>query len=360
MDYIRRVTLRCLCQDLSEDWGDASQLRDFRVLWDVLRSDHKDSGVADLLESLPTVGMADHPLVRSFRAAFEAGGHTVRRESISGLTSPHWWKQKVSRWRGAATDSDLIGDSEAWLCAGGLRAAGDERDFYRSFMSRVATGGAEQFLPDQNDRRLQRIESKIARREAWARQIQLSALVCLDRAYHVGIPVPFHVPAPSPCKVESPLLHLEFDVARETVEGEELNELYLRVSSQDLSRPNLVEEAVHLVREIVEPIVDEWRLLPGQGYDLHWSTIVSQSVIKASAEAVESGELPEPIAESDFRLAVRAHYAKKNSLVDATIDGEPVRGLCGKWFVPTMNPDHLDVCSVCADAYLDMDSSDEA
>lgn len=350
------MTLRCLCLDLSEDWGDTSQ---FRVLWDVLRSDCKDSGVADLLESLPTVGMADHPLVRSFSASFEAGGHTVRRESISGLASPHWWKQKVSRWRGAATDSDLIGDGEAWLCAGGLRAAGDDRDFYRSFMRRVAAGGAEQFLPDEDDRRLQRVETKIARRGAWARQIQLSALVCLERVYQVGIPVPFHVPAPSPCKVESPLLHLEFDVARETVEGEELNELYLRVSSQDLSRPNLVEEAVLLVRETVEPIVDEWRLLPGQGSDLHWSAIVSQSVINASAEAVELGELPESIAESGLRLAVRAHYAKKHSIVDATIDGEPVRGLCGTWFVPTMNPDHLDVCSVCAVAYRDMDSGDE-
>lgn len=193
MDYIRRVTLRCLCQDLSEDCSDTSQLRDFRVLWDVLRSDRNDSGVADLLESLPTVGMTDHPLVRSFSAAFEAGGHTVRRESISGLTSPHWWKQKVSRWRGAATDSDLIGDGEAWLCAGGLRAAGDERDFYRSCMSRVAAGVVDQFLPDQDDRRLQRNETKIARKEAWARQTALGfglSRLCLPSGHSCPVPRP--------------------------------------------------------------------------------------------------------------------------------------------------------------------------
>lgn len=105
----------------------------------------------------------------------------------------------------------------------------------------------------------------------------------------MGIPVPFHVPAPSPCKVESPLLHLEFDVARETVEGEELNELYLRVSSQDLSRPSLVEEAVHLVREIVEPIVDEWKLLPGQGNDLRCENLGVHSPVQIRLHAHARG-----------------------------------------------------------------------
>src|SRR5699024_7968462 len=65
----------------------------------------------------PTVGKADHPLVRSFSAAFESGGSGVRRESISGLTEPYWWKQKVSRWRGAATDRSeerRVGKEGGW------------------------------------------------------------------------------------------------------------------------------------------------------------------------------------------------------------------------------------------------------
>lgn len=351
MDYIRRATLRCLCNDLSEDWGDASQHRKYRILWDALRAGEKDSGIGTLLDSLPTVGLADHPLVRSFSASFASGSVEVRRESISGLTAPHWWKQKVSHWRGAATDAAMVGSGETWLCAGGLRAAGDDRDFYHSFTSQIAAGGPSQFLPDQHDRRLQSIEAKIARREAWSKQIQLSALVCLERAYSGQGPVPLHVPAPSPNDVATPLLHLEFDVAQEAVDGEEIIELQLHVSSQDVSKPNLVEEAVNSIREVVEPVVEKWRLLPGPGRDLFWSTIVPSDAIRTAASAVERGELPESITASGFRFAVRAHHAEKHALVDATVDGDAVRGLCGTWFVPTANPDGIDVCPVCADAY---------
>lgn len=303
----------------------------------------------------PTVGKADHPLVRSFSAAFESGGSGVRRESISGLTEPYWWKQKVSRWRGAATDAESVGDGEVWLCAGGLRAAGDDRDFYRSFTHQVSVNGASRFLPSESDRRLQSIEEKLTRKEAWSRQVQLAALVCLDRAYGQESPVPLHVPAPSPTTVETPLMHLEFTVARESIDGEELAELLLSVSSQDPSKPCLVEDAVGSIREMVEPVVERWQLLPGPGNMLVWSTILSADVIATAKRAVELGELPETVAESGFRFAVRAHYARAHSLVDATVEGDPVRGLCGTWFVPTADPSGREVCPVCAGRYEDLE-----
>ncbi|MCF2570834.1 hypothetical protein [Brevibacterium sp. UCMA 11754] len=99
-----------MCEDLTEDWGDVAQHRKYQALWDAVRTGDKDSEIAILLESLPSVGMADHPLVRSFKASFAFAGAEVRRESISGLTEPHWWKQKVSRWRGAATDTNMVGE----------------------------------------------------------------------------------------------------------------------------------------------------------------------------------------------------------------------------------------------------------
>ncbi|MCF2570833.1 DUF3039 domain-containing protein [Brevibacterium sp. UCMA 11754] len=222
-------------------------------------------------------------------------------------------------------------------------------------MRRIATDGARHFLPDEHDRRLQNIEAKIARMEAWHSQIQLSALICIERAYREARTVPLHVPAPSPSAVKVPLLHLEFDVDREEFEDEELIELTLHVSSQDVSKPYLVEDAVSSIREIVEPVVEKWRLLPGSGSELFWSTFVAREVIGTAVSAVELGELPDSIAESNFRLAVRAHYARKHEIVGASVDGDAVRGLCGVWFVPTTNPDGLDVCPVCADAYGDLE-----
>lgn len=160
MDYIRRVTIRCLCEDLNEGWDDVAQQRSFQTLRDLLEAGKSDSEIARSLESVPTVSKADHPLVRSFSAAFEAGGSGVRRESISGLTDPYWWKQKVSRWRGAATDAETVGDGEVWLCAGGLRSVGDDRDFYKTFTHQVSVNGSSKFLPSESDRKLRRLRRR--------------------------------------------------------------------------------------------------------------------------------------------------------------------------------------------------------
>lgn len=69
--------------------------------------------MADALDEVPTTSRASHPLVRSFYEAFASSSSEVQRENISGLTNPHWWKQKASRWRGAATATTLETADEA-------------------------------------------------------------------------------------------------------------------------------------------------------------------------------------------------------------------------------------------------------
>lgn len=125
MTYLRRVTIRCLCDDLETDWADVAQQRRFMELRSALEPSTQDSKIATILRNLPTTALAAHPLVRGFYSAFEGDGSDIQRESNSGLSSPHWWKQKTSRWRGAATDAECVGQSEVWLCAGGIRIQGD-------------------------------------------------------------------------------------------------------------------------------------------------------------------------------------------------------------------------------------------
>ena len=134
MRIIRRVTLRCICEDLDADWGNPGESRAFLHLRKVVNSECFDSEVALALECVPTTSLAAHPLIAGFHAAFEGNDPGLQRETISGLSDPYWLKQKTSRWRGAATDADVVGEGEVWLCAGGLRASGDARDFYARFM----------------------------------------------------------------------------------------------------------------------------------------------------------------------------------------------------------------------------------
>jgi hypothetical protein len=314
MGYVRRVTLRCLCEDLVDDWGSVAEQRAFQRLRAAAVSSGKDSDVALVLEEAPTTACASHPLVAGFRASFESDSAGIRRESISGLSDPHWWKQKVSRWRGAATDAEVVGVGEAWLCAGGLRAAGESRDFYKSFMKGIETAGAERYLPALEDRLL-------------------------------------HVPAPSPEPVAEVLAHLSFEVHREVGEGEELVELFMQVSDQDHARPSLVQLLIDTAQSVVEPVVDAWRVLPGVGTSQIWSTLISVETLRNAREVRSSGAVPVRLRESRLRLGVQAHYTQKDGIVSATVEGDAVRGLCGRWFVPTSNPDSLPVCPSCKDEY---------
>lgn len=351
MGYRRRVTLRCLCDDLTTGWGNVAQQRAFLSLRTLAGSGEPDSALALALDEVPTTALAHHPLVTSFFAAFESDDSGVFRESISGLVEPHWWKQKVSRWRGAATDAAVVGEGEVWLCAGGLRAAGEARDFYASFTESVAAHGPEPFLPSAEDRGLQSVEEKVARRDAWLAQVRLSALVCLHEASDSNEPRSLHVPAPAPADVSDPLMHLRLEILRVEDGADGLAELSLVLKDQDHSRPNLVSAALDAARSVIEPVYEAWNVLPGQGTEQIWATLISPELLGFALQAVEDGVLPPHLSDSMPTLGVIAHYTQRDHIVDATVAGDAVRGLCGTWFVPTANPDDLPVCPACAQAH---------
>jgi hypothetical protein len=306
------------------------------------------------LEHVPATAQADHPLVGSFLAAFESDDAGIHRESISGLTNPHWWKQKVSRWRGAATDAEPIGDHEVWLCAGGLRADGDSKDFYAAFMEGIKHGGPERYLPTDADRLVQKVEAKVARREAWLQQVKLSAMVALHQTNKSGLPQTIHVPAPAPAEVSVPLLHMTFEFDRIASDEDELVELMLVVQIADHTRPMLATAALDAVRSVVEPVAEAWRVLPGKGSDQIWSALVPPEVLQHAGAAHDDGLLPEHVTATELTLGVRAHYTHKDGIVGAAIEGDAVRGLCGQWFVPTSAPDDLPVCPTCKVMYEGM------
>lgn len=352
MGILRRVTLRCLCEDLVSDWRDVAQHRAFIALRTAATSDEKDSAVVLALDEVPTTARAAHPLVESFYSAFESNDSSVLRESISGLTDPHWWKQKTSRWRGAATDAVVVGDDEAWLCAGGLRAGREARDFYVSFTTSVNQRGPDSYLPAAEDRRVQLVEEKLARRGAWIAQLRLAALICLAEVDATGERRALHVPRPSPASVSTPLLHITFELERVSEGGDEaLTELFVTVEVEDHTTPNLVLSATETIRSVIESAADAWRVLPGPGTSEIWSALVTPHALAAAHSAIETGEVPEQLADSTLVLGVRSHYAPKGHIVDASVEGNPVRGLCGQWFVPTTNPDTLPICPVCKERH---------
>jgi hypothetical protein len=46
-----------------------------------------------------------------------------------------------------------------------------------------------------------------------------------------------------------------------------------------------------------------------------------------------------------------SHYAEKNKIMEAMVNGTPVRALCGKVWVPSRDPKRFPVCPECKEIY---------
>jgi len=46
-----------------------------------------------------------------------------------------------------------------------------------------------------------------------------------------------------------------------------------------------------------------------------------------------------------------SHYAPKEKIMQAMVEGTPVVALCGKVWVPSRDPKRFPVCPVCKDLY---------
>jgi hypothetical protein len=46
-----------------------------------------------------------------------------------------------------------------------------------------------------------------------------------------------------------------------------------------------------------------------------------------------------------------SHYADKDKIMEAMVNGTPVRALCGKVWVPSRDPQRYPVCPECKEIY---------
>ena len=46
-----------------------------------------------------------------------------------------------------------------------------------------------------------------------------------------------------------------------------------------------------------------------------------------------------------------AHYADRDKIMEAMVNGTPIRALCGKVWVPSRDPQRFPVCPECKEIY---------
>lgn len=54
---------------------------------------------------------------------------------------------------------------------------------------------------------------------------------------------------------------------------------------------------------------------------------------------------PETVEPGDHERL--SHYAKKDDIMRAMVEGMPCRALCGKYWIPTRDPEKFPVCKTC-------------
>ena len=55
-----------------------------------------------------------------------------------------------------------------------------------------------------------------------------------------------------------------------------------------------------------------------------------------------------------------AHYAPKDKLMEAMINGTPVTALCGKKWVPSRDPEKFPVCPTCKEIWESLPAGEDA
>lgn len=349
MAFDRRVTLRCLIDDLTQDWDDVSEQRRVQELGDaagqLVRGEARDSDVARVIRELPRLNLLGHPLVRGFDGAFQDDADTSRRESITGPRNPHFWKIKTSRWRGAATDHSIVGPDAAWLCAGGLRAGGDVRDFYNANAAALENE-AQRFLPDDRDRELIRVDQKVTRLDAWKLQVICTVLLLFADAARTGGPSgAARLLDPNG---EQEIAELMISTETITEDGDTLTEVELDIRLLDHSQSRAVQLVSEIARAAVNDTAEAWVLLPVDDTRTTYRALPTDVAVAHASKVLETGSLDASEVADRLRLGVRAHYAPVKQLVDAQVAGLAVLALCGYWFVPTADHASLPNCDRCS------------
>ncbi len=367
MPWPARPTLRLLADELDEDWEE--------------RAHRAAAKTPDGKIALPRLHQLKHPVIRHaaevFTGAPERTGD-IKRESISGLTSPAWWKLKTTQYRGAVLFDK---DGQAWLCATGLRRKGDPDDFYSDFMVQVRHRGPAYYEPTREDRKRLRFEQTEALLGDWESALHRLACQALRDAVE-GPPASFTVPGLRPAAAatttdgadtssaadgadddqqdgggtgaaegDKPLGRAEIEVVLvpdDDDPDQAVAEIVATVTG-DRSRGTHLDRAEIVVLAAINPDEQAWDpsyLRDGSRLYACLLTAGDLKALKAAAGAREPGLT---VAGSE------AHYAHRGRLTESAVEGLAVRAMCGTWFVPRQDAEPLDRCGPCDALYRELE-----
>ncbi|RDH13872.1 DUF3039 domain-containing protein [Tsukamurella pulmonis] len=321
-----RPTLRCVNEDLTDEWDDRTHQR--------AMSDGFPSGP-------PSMTALNHPVIRHAIEVFSDLDGEHQRETISGLSDPTFYKLKTGRWRGAIFIDE---NNQPWLVAAGLRRAGDRDDFYADFMNRVNASGSSSVLPTAEDNSRLRRENAEGELTKWEQGVHDAILGAVARIGTDGQEkVTLHALGGDSrdvlCEVEVTIAVIEDDADAPEGYGEVVLE-FQTIRWQD---EPLIGRAELVAMCAIGPDEQSWKAGHASVGRIY-SSDGSAAEINAMLGRALRGSNKVPGASTP---GVVAHFTHEARLTEQYVEGTATKALCGKVFVPRQAPDDLAVCPTC-------------
>lgn len=318
-----RPTLRCLRADLTQDWDESA---DQRLV---------QAGQAGLTKSVHSL---DHKIIRKAVQDFPLGVDVdKKRENITGLTDPFFWKVKTDRWRGAVYVDQ---NDQPWLVAAGLRYEGESRDFYKQFMS-GARSDPSVYLPTVEDREvlLREVnETLILEREAhlrdWALQKVREARSAND-GFSQG-----SLTFTSRDGRTHLLAKVTFLLAKPETPGDPFG-LLVELEITNWEFQALWEWDEQVILAAICSCEGSWGTTQ-TSTRMHSIDLATEDDLEATCRGERGADTP-----GHMTPGSATHTVHRQRLTESTVEGLAVKAVCGKWFVPRQDHASLPPCQTC-------------
>ena len=293
------------------------------------------------IETLSRLRLDDleHPLLDNARTRFGNGRPDIHKEATAAANETIYEvrSRAGAAWRGAMWAPKEM----AWL------VFADKHDRFHSTVASYVERATSSWKPTALDELLSRRETAHRDLFDW----KCATLAAVLGEFHRQV---FEGDAPTPLTIKdlsgrtaTVSISLEHDPpsgnACEAHESLSLIDFQMRLTTPDHA---LLKQLTALILRLPDGVSDMSPVFLSDGTLLLSITVSHARLAQLAAELsgpTDTAALPEGTG-----APLTAHLAPKAAIVKGVVNGDAIRGLCGKWFVPTQAaPQALPVCVEC-------------
>lgn len=290
-------------------------------------------------KELHPLALLDHPALAKAVEQFGSDpAGDISKGTIACTGNLHLQKVRAGQWRAGVWADPATG--VRWVVSAGLAKGGhkDADDFYER-LKVLSKSTLETLLPTQEDYILLRRETVAAAMIEWRLDLQCLVSQMLTEAMAKGESMRENVPHPrvgeamaKVCVTWSANHEPDYDCEDIVVEF------------FDVAQPNSSLTTVMLTQILtsIAPPSQDWDVVGGI-----YSALEEQGHAERQLAALRQASEDKLVLEP--QRGQLAHYAHRRDITTNAINGDALRSLCGKFFVPMQDPSRFATCPECAE-----------